>query len=75
MMDNGGVRAKKQAPEHLTTNRALVKLTEHRLEAERLKEQAFFDLVERFRANNDPRDVKRLGDRLGRKVFGSRRDQ
>jgi len=34
------------------------------------KEQSFFDLAERFRSATDPNDVQRLGDELGRMVFG-----
>ncbi len=43
---------------------------EQRIEARRQKEQAFFDLAGRFRAASDPEEVKRLGDQLGRLVFG-----
>jgi len=35
-------------------------------------EAQFFKLVERFRAATDPEQVKRLGDELGRMVFGNR---
>jgi len=34
------------------------------------KEEAFFELAERFRGSNDSEEVKRLGDELGRFVFG-----
>jgi hypothetical protein len=34
------------------------------------KEKAFFALVERFRAAADPKEVKRLGDEMGRFIFG-----
>lgn len=37
---------------------------------EQEKEQAFFELAERFRAANIPEEVKRLGDQLGRSIFG-----
>jgi hypothetical protein len=30
----------------------------------------FFDLAERFRAASDPEEVSRLGDQMGRMVFG-----
>lgn len=33
-------------------------------------QQEFFDLAERFRAATDPEEVKRLGDQMGRLVFG-----
>jgi hypothetical protein len=36
----------------------------------RQKETAFFELAERFRASSDPQEIKRLGDELGRFVFG-----
>jgi len=34
------------------------------------KEEEFFELAERFRASNDPDEAKKLGDQLGRLVFG-----
>jgi hypothetical protein len=34
------------------------------------REEAFFDVAERFRSSNDPAEVKQLGDALGRFVFG-----
>jgi hypothetical protein len=37
---------------------------------ENSKEKAFFQLAERFRAANDPEQVKQLGDQLGRFAFG-----
>ncbi len=49
----------------------LVELIENGMEAEKRKEQEFFDLAERFRRATDPADVKRLGDQMGRLVFGS----
>ena len=33
-------------------------------------EAAFLDLAERFRAATDPLEVKRLGDEMGRSIFG-----
>jgi len=54
----------------LSDNRVLVELIEQGIEAQRQKEKAFFQLVERFRAANDPEQVKQLGDQLGRFVFG-----
>lgn len=41
---------------------------------ESAEEKAFFELAERFRTEKDPEQVKRLGDELGRSVFGSQRD-
>jgi hypothetical protein len=54
----------------LSDNRILVELIEEGIEAGKRKEQAFFDLAERFRTAGDPSEVKRLGDQLGRFVFG-----
>jgi hypothetical protein len=33
---------------------------------------AFFETAEQFRAAADPEDIRRLGDRLGRIVFGEK---
>jgi hypothetical protein len=41
------------------------------LEAEKHKQQEFFGLAERFRSATDPEEVKRLGDQMGRMVFGN----
>jgi len=54
----------------LSDNRVLVELIEQGIEARRQKEQMFFQLAERFRAASDPEQVKKLGDELGRFVFG-----
>jgi hypothetical protein len=54
----------------LSSNRMLVDLIENGIEAEKRKQQEFFDLAERFRGATDPDEVKRLGDQLGRMVFG-----
>ena len=54
----------------LSDNRVLVELIEQGIEARREKEKAFFELAERFRTATDPEQVKRLGDELGRFVFG-----
>ena len=54
----------------LSGNRVLVELVELGLEARKQKEKAFFELAERFRESNDPKQVKQLGDELGRFVFG-----
>jgi len=54
----------------LSDNRVLVELIEEGIEARRQKERAFFALAERFRASSDPDEVKRLGDEMGRFVFG-----
>jgi hypothetical protein len=54
----------------LSSNRMLVELIENGIEAEKHKQQEFFELAERFRNASDPEEVKRLGDELGRMVFG-----
>jgi hypothetical protein len=48
----------------------LVELIENGMEAEKRKQQEFFDLAERFRGATDPDEVKRLGEQMGRMVFG-----
>jgi hypothetical protein len=55
----------------LSSNRMLVELIENGIEAEKRKQQEFFELAERFRSATDPEEVKRLGDKLGRMVFGA----
>jgi predicted DNA-binding ribbon-helix-helix protein len=54
----------------LSDNRVLVELIEEGIEARQQKEKAFFELAEKFRAANDPDQVKQLGDQLGQFVFG-----
>jgi hypothetical protein len=54
----------------LSDNRMLVELIELGIEARKQKERDFFELAERFRAASDPDEAKRLGDELGRLVFG-----
>src|SRR5260370_4673588 len=54
----------------LSANRMLVELIENGIEAEKQKQQEFFDFAERFRSASDPEEVKRLGDQMGRMVFG-----
>lgn len=49
----------------------IVELIENGMEAEKRKQQQFFDLAERFRGVTDEEEAKRLGDELGRMVFGS----
>jgi hypothetical protein len=56
--------------QRLSDNRVLVELIELGIDARKQKEKAFFDLAERFRAASDPQQAKRLGDELGRLVFG-----
>ena len=54
----------------LSDNRVLVELIEEGIEASKQKEKAFFELANRFRSSADPDEVKRLGNELGRFVFG-----
>jgi hypothetical protein len=54
----------------LSDNRVLVELIELGLEASKQKEKAFFDLAERFRAERNPDESKRIGEDLGRFIFG-----
>ena len=54
----------------LSSSRMLVELIENGIEAEKRKQQEFFELAERFRNASDPEEAKRLGDALGRMVFG-----
>jgi hypothetical protein len=54
----------------LSAARMLRELIENGIEVEKRKQQAFFDLAERFRNESDPNEAKRLGDQLGRMVFG-----
>lgn len=56
--------------QRLSDNRILVELIELGIEARKQKEKEFFELAERFRAAEDPDQAKRLGDQLGRMVFG-----
>ena len=54
----------------VSANRMLVELIENGMEAEKRKQREFFDLAERFRSATDPKEAKRLGDQMGRMVFG-----
>ena len=54
----------------LSANRLLVELIENGMEAEKRKQREFFDLAERFRSATDPEEARRLGDQMGRMVFG-----
>ena len=56
--------------QRLSDNRVLVELIELGIEARKQREKEFFDLAERFRAASDPEQARRLGDELGRLVFG-----
>jgi hypothetical protein len=48
----------------------LIELIENGIEAEKRKQQEFFELAGIFRTAKDPEEAKRLGDELGRIVFG-----
>jgi hypothetical protein len=54
----------------LSSNRMLVELIENGIEAEKSRQEKFFELAGRFRDATDPKEAKRLGDELGRMVFG-----
>ena len=54
----------------LSANRVIVELVEEGIEAQKPKQEDFFALAERFRTATDPKDVARLGDEMGRMVFG-----
>ena len=77
------VRQSVSLPKHLATqvrsmaksrrvsaNRILVELIENGIQAEQQKEKAFFELAEKFRAATDPEEVRVLGEKMGRMVFG-----
>ncbi len=53
----------------LSSNRVLVELIENGIEAEARKQADFEDLVKRFKSATDPKEVKRLGNELGRMIF------
>lgn len=54
----------------LSATRVLAELIEAGLDAEKKKQQEFFELAERFRNETEPGEVKRLGEQLGQMVFG-----
>ncbi len=54
----------------LSASRVLVELIEEGIESRKSKQQAFFELAERFRQAADPDEAARLGDELGKMVFG-----
>jgi len=54
----------------LSDNRVLVELIEEGIAAAKQREQDFFQLAEKFRSAQDPDEIKRLGDEMGRFVFG-----
>src|SRR5437773_2734298 len=54
----------------LSKNRMLLELIENGISAEMRKQEQFFALAERFRNEKDPEAANRMGDELGRMVFG-----
>jgi len=54
----------------LSANRMLVEIIEEGMNAHARKQQHFFEVAERFRRATDEEEAKRLGDELGRMVFG-----
>ena len=54
----------------LSDNRVLINLIEDGIAAAKKREQEFFRLAEQFRLAQDPDEIKRLGDQMGRFVFG-----
>jgi hypothetical protein len=54
----------------LSDNRVLIDLIEDGIAAAKKREQEFFRLAEQFRSAQDPDEIKRLGDQMGRFVFG-----
>ena len=54
----------------VSSNRMLVELIENGIEAEKRREKEFFELAEKFRGSTDSEEAKRLGEKLGRMVFG-----
>ncbi len=54
----------------LSANRVLVELIETGIKTEKQKEKEFFEIAKRFRNSTDPKEVKRLGDQMGRMIFG-----
>jgi hypothetical protein len=48
-----------------------MELIESGIETEKQKQREFFALAERFREATDPEEAKRLGDEMGRMVFGT----
>lgn len=55
----------------LGENWSLVEPVKNGTKAEKSRQQQFFELAERFRGATDPDEVMRLGDQLGRMVFGA----
>ncbi len=56
--------------EQMANGEQLMETIEQGMEARKQRERAFFDLAERFRAANDPEQLKALGEQLGRFILG-----
>jgi len=54
----------------VSTSRLLARLVEQGLESEESSRERFIELAGKFRAASDPTEARRLGDQLGRMVFG-----
>jgi len=54
----------------VSSSRMLLELVENGIEAETRREQEFYTRAERFRNESDPELARRLGNELGRMVFG-----
>jgi len=54
----------------LSENRVLVELIEEGIASAEQREREFFRLAEKFRGAQDPQEIKRLGNEMGRFVFG-----
>jgi hypothetical protein len=54
----------------LSANRVLVELVEEGIKAQKRKQEEFFELSQQFRNATDPQEVERLGNELGRLIFG-----
>ncbi|HTJ88050.1 MAG TPA: hypothetical protein VL349_12365 [Terriglobales bacterium] len=48
----------------------LLELIEEGISAAKEKEKQFFELAQRFRMAQEPEEISRLGDEMGRFVFG-----
>ena len=56
--------------EKRSANRVLENLIETALRAKEAEKRRFFEIADRLRAAEDPDERQRLGDELGRMVFG-----
>lgn len=54
----------------VSTSRLLARLVEQGLESEQDRQGRFTELAQKFRAASDPAEASKLGDQLGRMVFG-----